>query len=905
MILTARILLTSNRREPTSDNRRRALFPLRMKKSSLYAFLLFLAMAGPCLGQSKKEMERTEVDNLQNYYATLDEHYARVVAQLTSVQSALTQLSSAVVEAQQTHPDERKGQFSSCLTAIETALRRTRSAIQASEIPQYGNVRALLSVSAEQDENRLAKVSACVADLSSGLRTHAAIADSAARLNLIAESMEEQFAQIDQAKAKRNAKSAYRRVLPEKPGINKSNAVVGSCENIDFEQAGYKVREVRIQDPFVFLPWVKARERRAAAQIAALVKGQPFRYDQASAKALEIIEKENFLPDTSDKRVKLRVEIVKVENCANGELDLAYGVFSTQIMPVLSGTPESRVVERQTPQTAAGQTTVMVPKSKSFHFTPKGGYDSTDLLYGGGRLEITPPGPRRFPFKSFIIDGEGSSKMHDVSVALAGSADFSADSTDASQWLANAEWRLNFTHYALPTGLGQIKGGHLSGQFSGTTKPLGKGNLTLRFGGSLEGGNQQSDLGGVALAPDTVASDGYGSVKLYAGLDSRTDHNVVSASYGLELGSIGPSTRVDWRKHILDVRHELWYSLGDHRILDLESRFTFGSIQVPGKVPLPERFFGGNNEQFFIAGDTWQIRANPVIRAIPGNKFFRTADGAGSKNFLSYNLTAAYALWRETLVPQELTADPEFNSQLTGAITTVTSTLQNYYASKDAHFVKVVSQLPSLRSDVNDLKTVVATSQAAHAGQSPQLFKACTRAVGGALRRLDSAITPQGSDQFGLVTFLLSDDPDEIQLVKVDQACKTTLSVAISDATIATASDKVAQARASMLAEFNLIDQTKAASKAGADLAFTRRTLNTLFNDVNIYSISPVFVFDVAKINSGAGFGGVRYGPGLGVRLELASVAQFTTGYAFNVRRGPGEGFGNVFFSIGIRDLFR
>jgi hypothetical protein len=108
-----------------------------------------------------------------------------------------------------------------------------------------------------------------------------------------------------------------------------------------------------------------------------------------------------------------------------------------------------------------------------------------------------------------------------------------------------------------------------------------------------------------------------------------------------------------------------------------------------------------------------------------------------------------------------------------------------------------------------------------------------------------------------------------------------------------------------MLAEFNQINQPSAAKKAKDDMAFTRRTLNTLFNDVNIYSISPVFVFDVARIGpANGGLGGTRYGPGGGIRLELASVAHFTLGYAWNVKRGPGEGRGNVFFSIGIRDLF-
>ena len=142
--------------------------------------------------------------------------------------------------------------------------------------------------------------------------------------------------------------------------------------------------------------------------------------------------------------------------------------------------------------------------------------------------------------------------------------------------------------------------------------------------------------------------------------------NIFSASYGLELGSVGPAARVDWRKHILDARHQFWYSLGNHHLLDLESRFTLGRLRVPGKVPLPERFFGGNNEEFLIASDNWQIRANPVIRAIPGSRFFQTAEGAGGREFFSYNFTAAYGIWRQTLVPEELTTDDDFKSELEG-----------------------------------------------------------------------------------------------------------------------------------------------------------------------------------------------------------------------------------------------
>ena len=108
-----------------------------------------------------------------------------------------------------------------------------------------------------------------------------------------------------------------------------------------------------------------------------------------------------------------------------------------------------------------------------------------------------------------------------------------------------------------------------------------------------------------------------------------------------------------------------------------------------------------------------------------------------------------------------------------------------------------------------------------------------------------------------------------------------------------------------ILNDFNAIDQKAAARKAANDIAFVKRTLNTLFKDLNIFSVGPVAVFDAASIGPArGGLGGSRIGPGGGIRLELASSVNFTLGYAWNVNRQPGEGKGALFVSIGVRDLF-
>lgn len=874
-----------------------------MKKVA-YILILIACVAPVGFAQSREAIERTELGNLQNYYATLDPSYANVVARLPEIETTLNQLRDRITTAHTTGSGQFQTETANCLQAINVALRRTANARQQTEQPQYGNIRALVSIPGEDDENRLEKVLQCATTLNTSIGRDPGIAEAISRLQVLAREAQENFDQIDLGAARRQAKEALQKVIPEKASAPSSTPepAPGSCDKIDLEQAGFVVRSVRIDDPFLFLPWVKARQRRALDEITTLVQGKPFTYKNAGAKGIEIIERENFLPDTADRRVKIRVEIVSVRNCTEGGLDLVYRIYSTQILPVLSGRPQERVTERQEPQTSAGQTTVVTPEASPLHFRPIAGYDLTNLLTGGARMEVTSHKFWKLPFKSVLIEGQGNSRKYYFSAGLEGSTDSSLES---SGWLAQAQWIVNYTNYQLPTGTGEIKGGYLTAQFAGITKPFGNGNFTFHFGAALDGGNRQSDVNGVVIAPNTVTDAGVGTLKLYGGLDSRLANNVLSVSYGLELGSIGPAARIDWRKHIFDARHEFWRSIGNHRLLNLESRFTLGSLQVPGRVPLPERFFGGNNEEFLIASNVWQIRANPVIRAIPGSKFFRTPEGAGSRNFFSYNFTAAYGYWRKTLVPEELINDPEFSTQLVGAMSSVTSTLQNYYASKDQHYLNVVTQLPAVQTALNDLKTAVTAAQAAGSEETTDLFKACTRALSGALRRVASAINPQAADQYGLVMFILSDDPDEVQLLKVNQTCGTDLNAAIEDPAVAGAAARVGTLRTQMAAEFNQIDQTAAGQKAIDDMKFTRRTLNTLFNDVNIYSISPVFVLDVARIGpSSNGLGGTRYGPGGGIRFELASVAHFTLGYAWNVNRGPGEGRGNLFFTIGVRDLF-
>jgi hypothetical protein len=685
----------------------------------------------------------------------------------------------------------------------------------------------------------------------------------------------------------------------------KPNIGDASCDGVDLEREHYTVRSSKISDPFDFLPWIKVRERRAAAKISALIDGKPFLYKQVNDGGFKIIEEENFLPDTTETRVKLRLLVIRVSNCSDQKVDVVYGVYSTQVMPVLSGSPESRLQDRLEPENSAGLVNVDVPESRPYRFTPLFGYDSADKLGGGGRFEFERK-RNTGPVSAGIVEALVSSQMHQVRARLNGYA-------DDWKWLAHLEWNLQFDNFRLPTNNGKLSGASLSAHLAGTSRPLGRSAIVIRFGGLVEGGNRQSDLVNPRLTPDTLASAPYGSVKLFIGTTSRSRHNAVSASYGLQLGATGRAVRVDWAKHIADIRHEFWYPIGNHRTLDLESRLNFGKIATYGKIPLAERFFGGNDEQDFIALDSWQVRASPVIRAIPGSTFFRTSTGDGGDKFFSYNLTAAFAVWRRPLVPFELSQDKEFHTILEGQLVSSEEFVKLYFMTKDPHFAKAAEFLKKpdgasqLKTALASLSAAVSTAQTNHVGQHADEFRACLSSLRQATSRATNGEAANGEKLYSYVASLLSADED--LLTEVKARCVETLNgsgVLNGDPAIKTAGESVERIRSAMESEFGAIDESGAANRAKADMTFTRSTISTLLNDVNLYSVSPVFIFDIARLEAKKrGFGGLRYGPGGGLRLELVNSVNFTGGYAWNPRRGPGEAKGTFFFSMGVRDLFR
>ena len=95
-------------------------------------------------------------------------------------------------------------------------------------------------------------------------------------------------------------------------------------------------------------------------------------------------------------------------------------------------------------------------------------------------------------------------------------------------------------------------------------------------------------------------------------------------------------------------------------------------------------------------------------------------------------------------------------------------------------------------------------------------------------------------------------------------------------------------------------------AEANETVDYIGRVVDVFFNELNLVSVSPILMLDVAQIGSKRRPIGddPRYGVGLGLRLSLVNV-DFTAGYSVNPNPRRGEAPGAFVFTLTINDLFR
>lgn len=290
------------------------------------------------------------------------------------------------------------------------------------------------------------------------------------------------------------------------------------------------------------------------------------------------------------------------------------------------------------------------------------GYNRSRGVYAGGALSYQSGNGL---INKLDLDASGSGSSATINVSLSGSHQFT------SGLLSFAEWRLGYQYSNIPSQLLSLKDATILGQLFGATRALGSHNLFVRFGASVEGGHLQTNLAQANVPPSNLAQSRYRAVKMYVGGTLSGSRQESKVSYAFQLANSGEGMHVDYSKQLFDVAYRARFLPQDHRPLQIEAQFTAGILRsASGRIPVGERFFGGNVEDDFIQGDTWRIRSNPFIRSFPQKRLDRPGSGlpVGGESFVSFNLTVAPTVWNRQLMPQEIARDPDVTSGLGGQL---------------------------------------------------------------------------------------------------------------------------------------------------------------------------------------------------------------------------------------------
>jgi len=674
-----------------------------------------------------------------------------------------------------------------------------------------------------------------------------------------------------------------------------------------------KVEKISITSPVYFFSAAN-HGLAALAETLPLKPGDPFdtvKYSLGGSQITTTI-RTTFVDGFS--AMRFVVTEPRLENCTADGVQIHYIVYTSVFPPLAGSSFEARQNELQRPATTGAE----IGTTGRFLFVPDFQYNHTRRGYGGMAGSIQMP---TGIFDQLDFQAAASSN------SLTGALDLGGKRTSGTQFLNQVEWHLRSTYSDVPAGPVHLKEGKLAASFFGTSKVVSASGLVLRFGASLAGGHQQ---GAMQIAPNSS----YGDLKLVGGLAGQSGASAFAASYGLQLGSTLQNHTVDFAKHILDVRYSTaWLPMPryrkppdvddrakfigrDHRPITLEIHLNAGYIQQFGQVPTTERFFGGNQPfSPFIDGQPWDISGEPYIRSIPENELGSShpSFGFGGTRFYSVNFTFAKAVFGKSLLPKEL-GTPDFVNALENVgIPTAKGELSDTYFGEDPQVKAASDDVSAIRDRLTMLKSdLVSLIDSQTATRISSILKSLTSDVNVALITAKAITDQKKVNQTPI--FMNTQIPKlTADLDKLNQALTVPDQVpfgALASGTIAADHFKAVrkqldQARQALVTHWQTLNPAAARQRADArankDFAVAERPLDTFLYQLNIYSVAPVAVFDVARVwPSGVG---TRYALGGGMRLSLVSV-NFTVGYAANLSRLPGEGPGALFFKLDVTNLF-
>jgi hypothetical protein len=712
----------------------------------------------------------------------------------------------------------------------------------------------------------------------------------------------------------------------------------GKCLRPVKEYDGYKVADVRIDSPLGWLfPSVTHRLNELLADPEMpLKKDQRFSRDDFYAGFTFLNSNFPALQVNPFNRVAVRLAGPSLADCDEGKRTLiaVYRVYHLGIPDLLTSSFERRAEE------LAARSVVETPATKrlaNYFPQPFMGYNRSRDLFGGAKLTINQPGDI---FDKITLNASGSASSLVARAEMHGSRNFMKGA------LRHAEWRVGHRYSDTPSDAMRLKESATVGQIAVATRPIGAAELIVRFGGAVEGGHQQTDVDQRRLSPTDLARTGYASGKSFVGASLRAGWRLfeqplelrLKGSYGLQIGNTGEGRRVDYVKQLFDTAAQLRYRLRDHRPLSLETQFTVSSINTLGRLPATERFFGGNVEQNFIAGESWMIRSQPFIRSIPQSRLAQVDQNgvAGGDRFFAVNLTLAATVWGRPLTPLEILNDEEFKEKVEFQLGTAQSGIEKSYLSKSPelreiakHVVPMEEQLKDAQRDLDDLQK--AGEQLGDQEPGPAILRQISlcrtdlRSVNTSVTAISQKLEKNSLSTADARTLLVGipdiTPPRPSRIENLNKSLRELASLAnlpvsgvIADKikSLQTLGARLEAARETLARDFtNQLEKPDskvviaAKQQAEKDMRYPRRVLNELLYEANLISVSPVLVFDAARIRQrGSTAGDVRYALGGGLRLSIVSF-DLTVGYAWNLRPKPREGRGALIFTMAVSNLFR
>jgi hypothetical protein len=667
-------------------------------------------------------------------------------------------------------------------------------------------------------------------------------------------------------------------------------APVDNCDKSTgfYANAQYIVNAVTVESPFDYLHSIRNAIQDALEQ-AHVEKGA--KYTSALIIAGQNAIRNRLRQQANELALPVTVNIVSAElrqcNSATSPptLTVVYSAFVSWFPIAFTTTFDTQSNDEQDPAAAAGV-------RNRFRFVPQAGYNHSLQTYGGLQTSLETK-----KFGKFVIQGIGSPSGGMVEASQ--SVDFSWENS----WIRTAEWRTGYRYYNVPSDPSVLKTARLASQFSANSGPLGKVESVFRFGGAVGGGYDQSSLPAAALPAGTLASNPAGEIKIFGGVSLGTGPQSFKASYGVKFGGAQSATSLSFIKQLADVAYETRvYPVASHKPIDLETHLTAGWITNDGAIPAAERFFGGNYDYNFLLGDSWRIRSEPFIRSFPQNSLNRLSPNApiGGQQFVSANATLAFTVWQRPLVPPEITGNKDFPVLLNAALVTAQNQLFAFWKSKDPASVKLLD----LASDTGAALTESAQALNKVVDDDDDLCNNALLVDLGYATSLQST-TSKPTERFNFLSSLASDSEDGS--IAQLSACITKYRDEIGASTVDAILERLGNIKKQMVSDLNGINTAQAQQKADQDMAFVKRTVHTVIDEMNFAAVSLVVIADAARIgpqSSNAG-GGFRYGLGGGIRFTFVDSIRFTAGYAFNPSPEPWEGRGAAFFALEIFSLFQ